>query len=286
MITLSNNFITIKIKEKGAELSSIQYDETEYLWQADKAYWAKHSPVLFPIVGELKDGKYIFKNKEYSLSRHGFARNTIFKVIQHADDTAAFVLHSSEETFTAYPFNFVFTITYRLENAKLFCSYYIENIDSKPMYFSVGAHPAFNVPLKKQLRYEDYFLLFNHDEVLTRYLLKDGLITDETEEIPLNNKKLLLHHSLFYKDAIVLKNIKSNEVHLKTDKNQQGITISFEGFPYFGIWASKDAPFLCLEPWCGIADNVNHDNRLVNKEGINKLAAGSSWERTWSMALF
>ena len=154
------------------------------------------------------------------------------------------------------------------------------------MYFSVGGHPAFKVPFNKNLSYTDYFLEFENDNVLKRYLLQNGLISNETESIQLDNKKLQLKPDLFYKDAIVLKHINSKEIPLKTDKDSRELKFKFNGFPYFGIWAAKDAPFVCLEPWCGIADNVNHNNELINKEGINQLAADETWERTWSVELF
>ena len=286
MITLSNNILSIKINEKGAELSSIQCNGIEYLWQADAAFWAKHSPVLFPIVGELKDGVYIFDNKDYALSRHGFARDKIFEALQSDNETAIFTLRSDEDTLKVYPFKFIFKVIYKLDAAKLSCTYSVENVDNKNMYFSVGGHPAFNVPLNKQLPYTDYYLYFNNDTTLNRYVLQDGLTGNDTELILLTNNELLLQPSLFYKDAIVLKNIASTEIILKSDKDAHGLILNFKGFPYFGIWAAKDAPFLCLEPWCGVADNINHNKTLINKEGINQLHAGEAWQRTWSIEMF
>jgi galactose mutarotase-like enzyme len=154
------------------------------------------------------------------------------------------------------------------------------------MDFSVGGHPAFNLPLNKKLSYTDYVLEFDNDVVLKKYLLQNGLITDETESIQLNNKALQLKPELFYKDAIVLKHINSKQVTLKTNKDSHGLKFEFDGFPYFGIWAAKNAHFVCLEPWCGIADNVHHNNKLESKEGINKLTAGEIWKRTWRVEIF
>jgi galactose mutarotase-like enzyme len=154
------------------------------------------------------------------------------------------------------------------------------------MYFSVGGHPAFNVPLNKNLFYTDYSLQFENDDELKRYLLQDGLLSGETETIQLNNKTLQLKPKLFYKDAIVLKHINSKSITLNSNKDEHGLKFKFDGFLFFGIWAAKDAPFVCLEPWCGIADNVHHDNELKYKEGINQLAAGETWKRTWSAELF
>ena len=285
MITISNDKLSVTVSEKGAELQSIQYNSLEYLWQAE-ASWPKHAPVLFPIVGELKDGKYIFENKEYKMPRHGFARDKIFKAFRTSGTSVIFTLTSDESTLTVYPFSFVFKVEYRVEATRLLCTYIVENADKKMMYFSVGGHPAFNVPLQSNLRYADYSLKFNNDNTLNRHLLHNGLTGDDTETILLHNNELQLQPSLFYDDAIVLKHTGSNEVELLTSKDEHGLKFAFDGFSYFGIWAAKDAPFVCLEPWCGIADHIHHDYQLINKEGINKLGVGESWQRTWNTEVY
>lgn len=286
MIQIKNDHLIITISEKGAELQSINSNGLEYLWQADPNYWGKHSPVLFPIIGELKDGKYIFDNKEYHLPRHGFARDKIFEAKQTADNSAIFTLHSNADTLAVYPFQFIFQVQYEIKQQTLYCSYIVQNVDDSDMYFSVGGHPAFKVPLNDKLQYEDYALEFNNDNTLQRFLLDTGLTKTHTETIDLDDKKLHLKPSLFYNDAIVLKHIGSDQIKLYSDKDSHGLIFRFEGFPYFGIWASKDAPFVCLEPWCGIADNIHHDYQLKNKEGINRLSAGATWERRWSVELY
>lgn len=286
MIKIANENLSVIINEKGAELQSMQLNDIEYLWQANAAYWPKYSPVLFPIVGELKEGKYIFNNKEYKLSRHGFARDKMFEAAQVSDASAVFTLHDDEESLTVYPFKFIFQVEYSINDTMLSCTYHVKNNGNDVMYFSVGGHPAFKVPLVNDLQYTDYVLEFNKDDTLTRYLLQKGLTGNATEKLRLHNKRLPLQQSLFYTDAIVLKHIKSNEIKLYTDKDAHGLKFNFEGFPYLGIWAAVDAPFVCLEPWCGIADNIHHDQQLTQKEGINKIAANESWQRTWSVELF
>ncbi|MEO8415872.1 MAG: aldose 1-epimerase family protein [Ginsengibacter sp.] len=286
MIQIQNNQLSVIINEKGAELQHIQLNGLEYLWQADAKYWGKHSPVLFPIVGELKDGKYIFENKEYTLSRHGFARDKVFEGRQTSDASAIFTLHSNDETLAVYPFSFIFQVQYEVRNNVLSCTYIVENCNDSEMYFSVGGHPAFRVPLSEDLRYADYSLQFDNDTNFKRYMLHNGLTTGDVQIISLDKNELRLDPSLFYEDAIVLKHLNSQQIVLHTDKDRHGLTFKFDGFTYFGIWASKDAPFVCLEPWCGIADNIQHDYQLTNKEGINQLAAGKTWQRTWSVELF
>ena len=285
MIQLQNDHLSITISEKGAELQSVKLNNLEYLWQADPDYWGKHAPVLFPIVGELKDGKYFFDNKEYHLSRHGFARDKMFEVKQ-TGTSVTFTLHSDAATLAVYPFQFIFQVKYEIKHTTLFCSYIVQNVNDGDMYFSVGGHPAFRVPLNDKLQYTDYTLAFDNDSTLERFLLNNGLTNDTTVTLGLDDKKLPLKSSLFYNDAIVLKHISSNEIKLYTDKDPHGLKFMFEGFPYFGIWAAKDAPFVCLEPWCGIADNIHHNGELNNKEGINQLAAGATWKRIWSVELF
>jgi galactose mutarotase-like enzyme len=283
MIQIKSDQLAITISEKGAELQSIKSNGLEYLWQADPKYWSKHSPVLFPIIGELKDGTYIFENKEYHLPRHGFARDHVFEAKQISETSAIFTLKSSADTLSVYPFQFIFQLQYEIKQQTLYCSYVVQNLNDGDMYFSVGGHPAFRVPLDEKLKYEDYTLAFNKDTFLKRFLLDNGLTNDKTEIVKLDDKKLRLASSLFYKDAIVLKDIGSKQIELFSDKDSHGLKFSFDGFPYFGIWAAKDAPFVCLEPWCGIADNIHHNHQLKSKEGINQLAAGATWKRTWSV---
>lgn len=286
MIQITNKRLSATIDEKGAELQSIQLNGVEYLWQAHEKYWGKHSPVLFPIVGELKDGRYIFDSKEYKLSRHGFARDKVFESKQLSETSAIFTLQSSEETFSVYPFHFTFQLHYEIKNKELSCTYIVQNNNDVDMYFSVGGHPAFKVPLAEKLKYTDYSLKFDNDRNLTRYVLHNGLTGDDTKTIQLREMELPLQQSLFYDDAIVLKHVGSKQIELSTHKDEHGLNFKFPGFPYFGIWAAKDASFVCLEPWCGIADNIHHDYQLINKEGINKIASGEIWQRTWSVELF
>lgn len=286
MVNINNENLSVIISEKGAELQSLQYDQREYVWQGDSAYWAKHSPILFPVVGELKEGKYFFENKEYALPRHGFARDRLFEWYRDSASSVTFILKSDEGSLAVYPFQFTLKIIYKVEGTRLFCSYVVENNDTRALYFSIGGHPAFNLPLVGNLEYSDYSIWFNSDKVLERHLLFNGLTGDDTETLNLPNNQLPMEHSLFYDDAIVLKKINSTSVKLSTYKDPHGLTLTFEGFPYFGIWAARDAPFVCLEPWCGIADNIHHDQQLIHKEGINELQVNESWQRTWSIEVF
>ncbi|MDJ1471326.1 aldose 1-epimerase family protein [Xanthocytophaga flava] len=289
MYTIENELLKITINPKGAELSSIFHKQykLEYLWQADPAYWAKKSPVLFPIVGTLKQNTYYFNNKAYHLSRHGFARDRSFIVSQQQEDAITFALTSDMESLEIYPFVFEFLIHYQLQDNRVLVTYEVVNPASEDLYFSVGGHPAFNVPLVPDTTYEDYFLQFEKTEMLNVWpITADGLIEDRPEPFLGETDALPLKKSLFYKDALVFKHLQSSRISLLSAKTEHGLEMAFEGFPFFGIWGAKDANFVCLEPWCGIADPVSTNQQLPYKEGIIKLSTQSRWKQNWQLTLF
>ena len=289
MPRLSNNKLVVEISTLGAELQSIYSKETqlEYLWNADPQIWAKHSPVLFPIVGELKNDSYTYRNTTYKLSRHGFAREKQFTISDHSDTSITLTLTDSEETRAVYPFSFSFSIQYTLSDNRLFVVYTVKNTGDEYLYFSVGGHPAFKLPLTADANFEDYYLSFSQVENAGRYPLSSGGLI-ETTPVPFfqNAEHLPLKRELFYEDALVFKDIQSKSITLKTDASPHGLIFYFEGFPYLGIWNKKDADFLCIEPWCGIADSTAADGDITAKEGINALQQNETFERQWSVELF
>ena len=288
MIVLENEKLRAVISPKGAELQSLINKETgiEYMWSGDAAYWSKHSPVLFPVVGSLKEDTYFYKDKVYHLPRHGFARERIFLKDQVSLEEAVFSLSQDAETLAVYPFAFLLRLRYLLKENTLTCTYEVSNTGYDELLFSVGAHPAFAVPMVEGTAYADYYLQFNANEQLHRWKLEGGLIAATAEVLPAQNGILPLAHELFYQDAIVLKNMQSNSITLGCTKHAHGLHFNFNNFPFFGIWAAKNANFVCLEPWCGIADSVDHDQQLKNKEGIITLAANTNWHRNWMAACF
>ncbi|MEO6733099.1 MAG: aldose 1-epimerase family protein [Ferruginibacter sp.] len=289
MHTIENDILRIVVNPAGAELASLYNKVTrmEYLWSGDPTFWGKKSPVLFPVVGTLKENKYYFDNKDYELGRHGFAREKIFTVKDQTASSVCFELQDDEETLNVFPFHFSFSIIYTIEENMLSVTYLVKNEWAETMYFSVGAHPAFKLPISEDLAYDDYYLLFNKTENAGRWpISKEGLI--EKESLPLldNTNRLSLSKSLFFNDAIVFKHLQSDEVDLKSDKHPAGFSFSFKGFPYLGIWAAKDADFVCIEPWCGIADSVETNQVLNDKEGIIALTANEEFTRTWSVTFW
>lgn len=284
MQTLKNKFLTIQINQKGAELTSIfnNKNQTEYLWNANPKFWGKSSPVLFPIVGSLKENIYCFEDKEYSLPRHGFAREREFIVEKLEENSHTFLLVHDQNTLKVYPFKFEFRLIYTLENNTVKVTYSVKNIGENKMYFSVGGHPAFAVPLAEYTDYTDYYLEFNKTETFKRWgLTPAGLIEIQPIDFMIDTNRLDLRKELFYDDAIVFKDLESTSVVLKSDKTNHQLKFNFEGFPYLGVWAAKDANFVCIEPWCGIADSANHNQKLTEKEGIIELNSGEIFERTW-----
>ncbi len=286
---LENDIVKILINSKGAELLSLYNKETqlEYLWNGDANYWPKTSPVLFPLVGGLKNNQYSFNGKDYTLTRHGFARDNEYSVEQIDETSIVFTLQDSESTLANYPFHFVFSVAYFIEGNRVYCKYTVSNSGGDKMYFSVGAHPAFKIPLTVNTSYKDWFLEFGNSENCGIYPINEnGLI--ETTAVPyLNNStQLKLTKELFYKDALIFKELQSTAISIKSNQSGNGLTMQFDGFPYYGIWAAKDANFVCLEPWCGIGDMENTTGDITKKEGIETLNSQETFERTWSVELF
>jgi galactose mutarotase-like enzyme len=284
MFTIENEELKVAISSKGAELQSIFNKQTglEYLWNGDPAFWSKRSPILFPVVGTLKEDTYYYNNKHYKLSRHGFARDREFETWQQQDNTITFLLKSDEATLQNFPFEFELKVSYSLQQSSLRVGYNVKNISASGMYFSIGGHPAFKLPLVPGTAYDDYYLEFNEDETKPRWpISKEGLI--ETSPVLLLQETNILHLSkdLFSEDAIVLKDLASSVISVRTGKSKHGLDVDFGDFPFLGLWAAKNADFVCIEPWCGIADSVDTNQELADKEGINKLNAGEVFSRSW-----
>jgi galactose mutarotase-like enzyme len=286
---LENEYLVVGISPKGAELQRVfgKKDQVEYMWNGDAAFWSKHSPVLFPIVGALKHDTYYFNDKTYQLGRHGFARDMEFVMKAQSSDRIVCTLESNSGTLLKYPFAFRFDISYELLQNSIRTTYRVSNTGKSVLYFSVGGHPAFRVPLTADTAYTDYYLEFNQRERAGRWpISKEGLIENKPVEL-LNDTNLLpLTKELFQKDALVFKGLSSNNIALKSSKTKHGLTLDFTGFPYLGIWAAKGADFVCIEPWCGIADSTDTNQQLTTKEGIHSLQAAKDFERTWSVTVF
>lgn len=286
---IENEYLRVNIQQAGAELTNVFNKQTnlEYMWDADPKFWGKTSPVLFPIVGTLKNDAFLYKHASYNLSRHGFARDNIFALEKHTSDTVKLSFSSTETTLTKYPFEFVLYITYTLSDNKLEVAYEVANKGGHEMLFSLGAHPAFKVPITDDTTYSDYYLEFNAEETAPRWPINsEGLIEDNPAPLLKDQHKLPLTYELFYQEALVFKNLRSDCISIKSTKHAHGLDFHFHNFPFMGIWAPRNADFVCIEPWCGIADSVEQDQQFETKEGIEKLPAKETWKRQWSIVVF
>lgn len=289
MFQIENDRLKITIDPKGAELKSVIRKDLnlEYMWSGDPAYWAKTSPVLFPIVGTLKENTYYYKGQAYQLSRHGFAREQVFNVTEQKENSVTFTIQNNEDTLTVYPFSFFFSIVYTLTGDELTVEYRVQNYGVDALFFSVGGHPAFKVPLAEGTRYDDYRLVFEVEEDAGRWpISKDGLIEKTPQPLLLQSRVLPLTKELFSKDALVFKGLKSQWVELSSDKTPHGLRFSIAGFPFLGLWAAPGANFVCIEPWCGIADSVDSNGLLPDKEGILQLQPGEEFRRGWNVRFY
>ncbi|WP_438966504.1 aldose 1-epimerase family protein [Flavobacterium sp.] len=265
----------------GAELESFTKDNTNYIWSVDEQFWNKTSPVLFPIVGGLKNNSYEIDGNEYELPRHGFARNFNFKVIETTENSVTFSLKENETTLQVYPFEFELQLKYVLNENKLSLIYSVENNSKNIMPFNIGAHPAFSIPSN----FNEYSLHFNKEEKLLSHQLENDLFSGKTIGIQSKNQQLALNYTLFDKDALVFKNIESKEFELHFN-NKPYIKISFSDFKHLGIWTKPNAPFLCIEPWMGYADKSNSNGKLFEKESIQTINPNEKLSCEFSIEIY
>lgn len=286
---LKNEFLSVGIKSTGAELCSIKNAKkgTEYIWQADPEIWASHAPNLFPVIGLLKDGSYFYDGEKYEMPKHGFVRhNSNLKVTKKAEDMITFELKYSEESLQIYPFKFLFEISFSLLEKTLTVSHHVKNPDDKPLYFSLGGHPAFNAPLFEGEKYEDYYLQFDRKQDLNTQLLnEDKLVSNETSIVTRNDDKIKLHKALFDNDALIFKDIPSKKVSLKSKNSGAILTVKYDEFKNLGIWAKPAAPYVCIEPWLGIADVEGTNQDLKTKEGIIELMPSKEFNASYTITI-
>lgn len=287
--TISNSQIQVSVLSKGTEICNIKSLKTdkEYMWNADPAVWGSHAPVLFPAIGSFKNEVCTIDGKEYAIPKHGFIRHNEAIVLKERTESALhFQLEYSEKTLAIFPYKFRFHISFELKGNKLVVSHKVENLDDKEIHFSLGAHPAFNCPVNEGEEYSDYYLEFEETETAARTLLSsNGLISDKTEPVLTNTNILSLHPTLFNNDALIFKNLKSRTVSLKSRKSDQVLTVSYSDFNYLGIWAKPNAPFVCIEPWLGIADHEHTDGDYLKKDGLISLPKGEVFEAEYSITV-
>jgi len=275
---LENDYLSIDASPQGAELTSI-FDkgaQLERLWTADPSVWNRHAPILFPFVGRLLNNSYRYGGKSYSLPQHGFARDRTFGVKRATDAIISYELTDTDATRANYPFAFHLQVDYTLVENQVRSAYTVSNPGSDTLYFSIGGHPGFRTPLLDGETFSDYYIAFEKKETCGRwYVNEDGHIGDEEANYLLDTDMIPYTLDRFSEDALVFKGLESSQVSIKSFKNNHCVTLDFTGWPYLGIWSKPGgAPFICLEPWFGIADHVGHNGALTEKEGIMALEPG------------
>lgn len=282
---ISNHYLTVTIAELGAEIQSIEAaDGTQFFWNGEKSIWPKHGPNLFPYLANLTDGKYTFEGKTYEMGLHGFVPYSVLSVREKSSDQITFVLQANETTLACYPFTFQYQVTYALEENKLKVTYTVDNQDSKTMYFGIGGHPGFHMPIDPSLTFEDYHLTFQQTCNPTRITFSDrGGVTGEIP-YPIHDNKIALNHRLFDDNAIVLKGA-GHSILISSDKSPKSIRVTFPSMPYVGIWhkAKSDVPFLCIEPWSSLPSRDGIVEDLAKQDNLVPLCSGMTYVNTWSM---
>ena len=272
---------------RGAELTSLRTlaNGLEYLWGADPAVWARHAPVLFPLVGRLPADAYRHAGRPYQLPQHGFARDLEFAVEQPGPTQLTFRLSDTAATRAVYPFAFELAITYTLCGARLTVRWDVRNpAADQPLLFSIGAHPALRCPLLPGEAFADYFFEFDHPLTLERHLLAGGLRTGHTAPVLRDARELPLSYELFADDALVFRHEGFTGLTLRSRRSAHYVRFDFAGFPYLGLWTKgPGAGFVCVEPWHGVASPEGAPGELADKEGILTLAPGEAFAASYSM---
>ncbi|WP_395319817.1 aldose 1-epimerase family protein [Fructilactobacillus frigidiflavus] len=287
---LKNDFLRVEIDQLGAEIKSIKRidNELEYLWQGKPEFWKRQSPILFPIVGKLKNDSYQYNGKTYHMTQHGFARDKQFTVVNATADRVEFSLTSDEQTKLIYPFDFTLNVTYQLVKNNIDVAIKVINTGNDEMYFSIGAHPGFNIPLlPKQENFADYYVVAAPRRKFDLMQINADGLSSKSDNAPLDSP-VQLSHDLFKHDAKIF-DIGENQtsmVMLQSDKSEHGVSIMADHCQYIGFWSIKDADFVCLEPWWGIADTKDSNGILKDKKGIIKLEGQRDFNVNFSIGIF
>jgi galactose mutarotase-like enzyme len=286
---IQNKNFSVEVNETGAELCSFKSKETglEYVWQGDKAFWGSTAPVLFPIIGALKNGEYTHKGNTFSIPKHGFIRNNKnLEIKNKTENSITFFYASTEELKKDYPFDFEFEITFTLSENTLNVAHLVANTGKEEMLFSLGGHPAFNCPFLPNENYGDYYLEFDEIQDLNSNVLSSkGLLTDTSISVVKNSLVLPLTKELFANDALIFKGIDSKKVTLKSKKHSKSISLTYPDFSNLGIWAKYQAPFVCIEPWLGVTDHENATGVFKEKDGIIILPFQEKYQAMFSIEI-
>ncbi|HWB64237.1 MAG TPA: aldose 1-epimerase family protein [Chitinophagales bacterium] len=286
MHQIENNYLKIRARESGAELTSLfdKKHNIEHLWQADPGFWAWHAPVLFPVVGRCMNDELVIDGRKYPMVKHGFARNAVFSLLELGSSRMVFSLKWNDELLKVYPYRFEFLIGYRLNDNRLTITYEVVNRDDKNVYFQVGGHPAFAVPFLNNEDYGDYYLEFERSEEANRhYINEDGYFDGRTAVAVANSNTIGLKPNMFRDDALIFKSLQSRRVTIRSKNHPHYVSVDFNGFNYLGLWAKMNAPYVCIEPWLGCADTAGAPVDIKEREGIVALPPAGEFSVSYNI---
>ena len=276
---IDNGTIKVGVKDAGAELTSFLdlTDGREYLWQGNPDIWYGQAPILFPIIGRLLDDKYKVGGVEYTMPKHGLARKRPFECIENKGDEMTFLQKSTEETKQFYPFDYELYINYKVDGRRLTVTHTVKNVNPVTMYFSLGAHPAFNCEIGDYLEFDE-----NETLISEKIDLVESIRIDDTKPVLNNEKKIVITEDIFNEDALILSGIKSDYITLKSNNHNHTVRFYLGKAPWLGIWAKPGAPYVCIEPWNGVNDSYHKKNDFSEKDGIVALESGKEYKFVWS----
>ena len=287
--TIKNKYMTVIISSLGGELQSIKNAEgTEFLWQGDALYWQGKAPNLFPYIARLTNGTYSLQGKMYHMDIHGFVKDLELKAVKKSDESISFSLTENPFTKEVYPYHFEFCIHYTLDKNSLIINYEVTNNDSKTMYFGIGGHPGFNVPLEKGLKFSDYYLEFSkqHSPNIVGMSSENFVTGVNTPFILKEDRYLEMKHEMFDKDAIVLENM-DTQVTLKSDKGGNAVTLSYPHMKYLGLWhvPKTKAPYICIEPWSSLPSRQDIVEEFEKQSDLIFLPSGEPYNNPWVITI-
>lgn len=290
MHTIENEELRVMISDHGAELSGIfdKKNNREVLWNADPKYWKRHAPVLFPNVGRLYKDTCLIGGETYTSGQHGFARDMEFICVEETENSVTHLLEATDATKKAWPYEFQLYITHTLNGRDLTVAWKVVNKDQETMYFTIGAHPAFNVPVLQDTVQSRYHLTFSGQKELTYCLLHPEYATampDQQHALPLENGTCLIDEHMFDEGALIFDDGQITKAGITLPDGTPYVEISCEGFPNFGIWSAIGAPFVCLEPWMGRCDNTGYNEELSKKPNINTLKPTEIFDKSYVISV-
>ena len=278
--SIENKDFSLAVKEMGAELNSFKSKKTgfEFIWGGNTDIWYGQSPILFPIIGRLLDDKYRLNGKEYTMPKHGIVRKKPFKLTESTVDSLTFVQTDDEESLAMYPYKFELKVKFTLTDNGLIVDHTVTNNSNDTMYYSFGAHPAFNCAIG------DY-LEFNKDtELTTERIDHDSILIEEKFPVEMDGNKVVITKDIFVDDALILSNYNSDVVTLKSNNHSREVKFNFKS-PLLGIWAKPGAPYVCIEPWWGVNDNYDKKDDFSQKRGIMALEPNAEKSFSWNVEI-